>query len=220
VSVAVAATIALGATGCEFMSPAHTKEIKQITDGVNVSTGKLDIRNALFISDRGEDARFVGTVINTDESDDITLSIELGGDTQTVVIPAGSRRDLGTNTPTADPTQGSSAQEGSDAQGSETVGAQAVVFDGADARPGSLVKTYFSYSGAEGVSASVPVLTSSLEEYRSLAPSPSPTSTRTPASGIGGAAGTGTEPTGGATAPGTQSGDSQTDSSEGDSGSN
>ncbi|MGN7191542.1 MULTISPECIES: hypothetical protein [unclassified Curtobacterium] len=218
-SVAVAATIALGATGCEFMSPAHTKEIKQITDGVNVSTGKLDIRNALFISDRGEDARFVGTVVNTDESKDITLSIELGGDTQTVVIPAGSRRDLGSNTPTADPTEGSSTQQGSTAQGSKAAGSQEVVFDGADARPGSLVKTYFSYSGAEGVSASVPVLTSSLEEYRTLAPSPTPTSTRTPASGIEGAAGTGTEPTGAATAPGTQSG-SQTDSSEGDSGSN
>lgn len=193
-SVAVAATIALGATGCEFMSPAHTTEIKQITDGVNVTTGKLDIRNALFISDRGEDARFIGTVINTDESEDITLSIELGGDTQTVVIPANSRRDLGTNTPTVSSTEGSSAEQGGDAQGSETIGSQAVVFDGADARPGSLVKTYFSYSGAEGVSASVPVLTNAMEEYQSLAPSPSPTRTATP--------GTGTESTDGATPTG------------------
>ncbi|RDI01338.1 hypothetical protein DEU32_102368 [Curtobacterium sp. AG1037] len=194
VSVAVAATIALGATGCEFMSPAHTTEIKQITDGVNVTTGKLDIRNALFISDRGEDARFIGTVINTDESEDITLSIELGGDTQTVVVPAGSRRDLGTNTPTVSSSEGSSAQEGSDSQGTEQTGAKAVVFEGADARPGSLVKTYFSYSGAEGVSASVPVLTNAMEEYQSLAPSPSPTGTATP--------GAGTESTDGATPTG------------------
>ncbi|GGL80794.1 hypothetical protein GCM10009706_19210 [Curtobacterium citreum] len=193
-SVAVAATIALGATGCEFMSPAHTTEIKQITDGVNVTTGKLDIRNALFISDRGEDARFIGTVINTDESEDITLSIELGGDTQTVVVPAGSRRDLGTNTPTVSSSEGSSAQEGSDSQGTEQTGAKAVVFEGADARPGSLVKTYFSYSGAEGVSASVPVLTNAMEEYQSLAPSPSPTGTATP--------GAGTESTDGATPTG------------------
>ncbi|QKS13163.1 hypothetical protein HUN58_05120 [Curtobacterium sp. Csp1] len=193
-SVAVAATIALGATGCEFMSPAHTTEIKQITDGVNVTTGKLDIRNALFISDRGEDARFIGTVINTDESEDITLSIELGGDTQTVVVPAGSRRDLGTNTPTVSSSEGSSTQEGSDSQGTEQTGAKAVVFEGADARPGSLVKTYFSYSGAEGVSASVPVLTNAMEEYQSLAPSPSPTGTATP--------GAGTESTDGATPTG------------------
>lgn len=193
-SVAVAATIALGATGCEFMSPAHTTEIKQITDGVNVTTGKLDIRNALFISDRGEDARFIGTVINTDESEDITLSIELGGDTQTVVVPAGSRRDLGTNTPTVSSSEGSSAQEGSDSQGTEQTGAKAVVFEGADARPGSLVKTYFSYSGAEGVSASVPVLTNAMEEYQSLAPSPSPTRTAMP--------GAGTESTDGATPTG------------------
>ncbi len=210
VSVAVAASIALGATGCEFMSPAHTKEIKQITDGVNVTTGSIDIRNALLISDDGDGARFLGTLVNTSGDDDVTLSIEVGGDTQTVQVPANSRVDLAN---AAGGTSDDSVQ-GSDGQGSQVAEGRDVLFDQADAVPGSLVKVYFSYSGAEGVSANVPVLTSALEEYQTLAPTPTPSSTATTPSESG------TEPTGDATAPGTQSGDSQTDSSEGDSGTN
>lgn len=211
VSVAVAASIALGATGCEFMSPAHTKEIKQITDGVNVSTGSVDIRNALLISDNGDAARFLATLVNTSSDEDVTLSIEVGGDTQTVEVPANSRLDLANPT---DPTSDDSTQQGASEQGSQVATGREVLFDQADAAPGSLAKVYFSYSGAEGVSATVPVLTSSLEEYQTLAPTPTPSSTATSPSNSG------TQPTGGATAPGTQSGDSQTDSSEGDSGTN
>lgn len=217
VSVAVAASIALGATGCEFMSPAHTTEIKQITDGVNVSTGSIDIRNALFISDQEDDARFVGTIVNTG-SDEITLSIEVGGDTQTVVVPGNGRADLGSNDPSASRNSGGDSADGNTGQGSEVADPKAVLFDASDVVPGSLVKTYFSYSGAEGVSASVPVLTSALEEYQTLAPSTSPSAT--PSMRSTSPSESGSEPTGDATAPGTQSGDSQTDSSEGDSGSN
>ncbi|KTR49153.1 hypothetical protein [Curtobacterium sp. TXMA1] len=216
-SVAVAASIALGATGCEFMSPAHTTEIKQITDGVNVSTGSIDIRNALFISDQEDDARFVGTIVNTG-SEDVTLSIEVGGDTQTVVVPGNGRADLGSNDPSASRNSGGDSADGNTGQGSEVADPKAVLFDASDVVPGSLVKTYFSYSGAEGVSASVPVLTSALEEYQTLAPSTSPSAT--PSMRSTSPSESGSEPTGDATAPGTQSGDSQTDSSEGDSGSN
>uniref|UniRef100_A0A942SWF9 DNA modification methylase n=1 Tax=Neobacillus citreus TaxID=2833578 RepID=A0A942SWF9_9BACI len=208
-SVAVAATIALGATGCEFISPAQTKEIKQITDGVNVSTGTLDVRNALLISDDGDGARFVGTLVNTDEQDDITVSIEVGGDTQTVEVGANTHVDLAASSASSD---SSSVQEGDTTQGTAAGEPQDVVFSDAEATPGSLVKVYFSYSGAEGVSANVPVLTSAQEEYATLAPTPTPTSTSTAPSESG------TQPTGDATAPGTQSGDSQTDSSEGDNG--
>jgi|GEM_PF-331030 len=176
VSVAVAATIALGATGCEFMSPAQTTEIKQITDGVNVTTGKIDVRNAVLISDDGESARFVGTIVNNAERDDITLSIEVGGDTQTVEVPANTHVDLAQTTGAT--AQGSAEDQGSSTQGTTAGTGTDVVFDQADAKPGALVKVYFSYSGAEGVSASVPVLTSAQEEYATLAPtgSPEPTS--------------------------------------------
>ncbi len=177
-SVAVAATIAFGATGCEFLSPAHTQDIKQITDGVNVSTGKIDIRNALLIADTDEGARFVGTFVNTSAEDDYTVSIEVGGDTQTVVVPANSHVDLGQ---AAQPSEQATAgtELGDTTQGSNPAPSSEVVFDGADVTPGSLVKVYFSYSGAEGVSASVPVLTSALEEYSTLAPTPTPSSTPT-----------------------------------------
>ena len=209
-SVAVAATIALGATGCEFMSPAHTVDIKQITDGVNVSTGKVDVRNALLISDDGEGARFIGTLVNTDDEDDITVSIEVGGDTQTVDVAANTHVDLAM-TPGSSSTAESSVETGEDTQGTAAGNADDVVFENADAKPGSLVKVYFSYPDAEGVSASVPVLTSAQEEYATLAPTPTPTSTATSPSESG------SQSTGEAV-PGTQPSDSQTDSSEGDSG--
>ena len=151
VSVAVAATIALGATGCEFMSPAHTVDIKQITDGVNVSTGKVDVRNAILISDDGDGARFIGTLVNNSDTDGITVSVEIGGDTETVLVPANSHVDLA-----------------NDSQH------DTLDFDSADAQPGSLVKVYFSYPDAEGVSANVPVLTTSQEEYATLAPTSTP----------------------------------------------
>lgn len=155
VSVAVAAAIAVGATGCEFISPADTKNIKQITDGVNVSTGSVDVRNALLISDTGKDARFVGTLINNG-SKGRTVSVEIGGDTETVRVPGNGRVDLANDQKH-----------------------DALDFSDVSAEPGSLVKVYFSYPGAEGVSASVPVLTSAQEEYATLAPTPTPTSDST-----------------------------------------
>jgi hypothetical protein len=189
VSVAVAASIALGATGCEFLSPARTKEIRQITDGVDVSTGTIDVRNALLISDSGEDARFVGTLVNTGNKDR-TVTLEVDGDDQTVQVPGNTTVVL------------------ADDEEHDTVD-----FDGVSTKPGSLAKMYFSYQGAEGASATVPVLTSTQQEYQTLAPTPTPTPTSTSPSVSG------TQPTGGAEAPGTQEG-SQTDSSEGDNGTN
>ncbi|PZE65916.1 MULTISPECIES: hypothetical protein [unclassified Curtobacterium] len=211
-SVAVAATIALGATGCEFMSPAHTADIKQITDGVDVSAGKVDVRNALLISDDGESARFIGTLVNNDDQDDYTVSIEVGGDTQTVDVPANTHVDLAMASGAGSDDE-SSVQEGDTTQGTTAGDAEPIVFDNADAKPGSLVKVYFSYPDAEGVSANVPVLTSSQEEYQTLAPSPTPTPTSTSPSESG------AQSTGEAV-PGTQPTDSQTDSSEGDNGTN
>jgi len=189
VSVAVAATIALGATGCEFISPAETADIKQVTDGIDSSTGSIDVRNALLISDSGEDARFVGTLVNRGDVPR-TVTLQLDGTDETVRVAGNSTVVL--------------ADDGQH---------DTVDFDGVTAKPGSLVKMYFSYSGAQGVSVTVPVLTSAQEEYQTLAPTPTPTSTSTSPSESG------TRPTGDATTPGTQSG-SQTDSSAGDEGTN
>ncbi|WP_144760198.1 hypothetical protein [Curtobacterium sp. 9128] len=171
-SVAVAATIAIGATGCAFMTPQDTTMIKQITDGVNVTTGKIDVRNALLISDTGKSARFVGTVVNS-SNDDITLTVEVSSVAQTIVVPANSHVD-----PSSSSSQRaeSSVESGDSEQGTRAAESDDVVFTGVKTRPGSLVKVYFSYPGAEGVSASVPVLTNAQEEYQTLAPTPSPTS--------------------------------------------
>jgi hypothetical protein len=156
-SVAVAAAVALGATGCEFMTSADTQHIKDITDGVNVSVGKVDVRNALLITRKGTNARFIATVVNN-SNDPQTLSIQAkGGLTDTVDVPANSTLDL--------------AKPAND-----------ITFRGIDVKPGSLSKVFFTYAGATGASAGVPVLNGQMEEYSTLlptAPSPTPTGTAT-----------------------------------------
>ncbi|MGL3200166.1 MULTISPECIES: hypothetical protein [Curtobacterium] len=178
-SVAVAATIAIGATGCAFVSPVGTAEIQQVTDGTNAKTGSIDIRNALLISDDGESARFIGTFVNSSDSKNVTLSIEVGGDTETIDVPKNSRVDLAASDSGATPTPGTETN-GDGTQGSTAAAGTDVVFDQADAKPGSLVKVYFSYSGAEGVSLNVPVLTTAQEEYATLAPTSAPSATTEP----------------------------------------
>jgi hypothetical protein len=212
VSVAVAATIALGATGCEFMTSPDTKFIKQVSDGVNTSVGSVDVRNALLISDTGKSARFVGTFVNNDSTAH-TVTVEVGSASDTVRVPANSHVDLAASGATSKAQ--SSTEQGTSEQGTSEASGDDLTFQKITAKPGSLVKAYFSYPGAEGVSLRVPVLTSAQEEYQTLAPmTPTPSSTPTTP------AGNGTTPTGGATAPGTQPTDSQTDSSAGDSGTN
>ena len=170
VSVAVAATIALGATGCEFMSPAgHRRRSGRSRDGVNVSRRQDRRPQRAAHLRHGEDARFVGTLVNT-SADDITLAIELGSVAQTVEVPAQlARRPASSTSQRAE----SSVQSGRDPGHRRPVAATSS--SPVRPRPGSLAKIYFQYSGAEGVSANVPVLTSALEEYNTLAPTPTPT---------------------------------------------
>jgi hypothetical protein len=165
VSVAVAATIALGATGCEFMTPQDTKNIKQITDGVELNVGKIAVRNALIISKNGKTGRFAGTVVNNSAQRE-KVSFQVKDDAATsvdVTIPANTTIDFGS----ADATP--------------------LVFDGLGSKPGSLVKLFVTYPGAEGGSVSVPVLNGTLDEYKTLVPTPAPSNTIMPVSPTGSA---------------------------------
>ena len=160
VSVAVAAAVALGTAGCEFMTPQSTTERYDASDGVSLTVGKVDVRNAILITKNNRSARFVATLVNN-TNDPQTVTIELGNssaDTESVVVEANGDLDLGasTNTP--------------------------VVFEKADAKAGSLHKMFFTYPGAEGGSVRVPVLTGAMSEYSSLVPTPSRTPTTSPTS--------------------------------------
>jgi hypothetical protein len=156
-SVAVAAAVALGATGCEFMTSADTTNIKDITDGVNVNVGKLNVRNALLIANKsGSNARFVATVVNqTSSPEQLTIQAKDSSlHQQSIEVPANSTLDLAHD---------------------KTV--DEVVFRGVHVTPGDLTKVYFSYPAVSGTSVKVPVLTGAMAEYATLVPTPVPAQT-------------------------------------------
>ena len=153
VSVAVAATIALGTAGCGFMTPQSTTEIYDASDGVSASVGTVDVRNAILLTKNGTDVRFIATLVNSSDSAR-TVTIQAKDSSEHSVdvrIPANAIVDLAKDT-TADE----------------------VVFSDLNAKPGSLVKVFFTYPSAEGTSVRVPVLTGELDEYRPLLPTPTP----------------------------------------------
>jgi hypothetical protein len=182
-SVAVAAAVALGATGCEFMTTADTQHIKDITDGINVNVGKLNIRNALFVStNSGRNARFVATIVNsTGSAKELTVQAKDSTDHEaTVRVPANTTLDLA---------NAKSADE--------------IVFRNVKVTPGDLTKVYFSYPSATGASAKIPVLTGAMAEYATLVPTTSPSPSSSSTAGTGASSENGNTPSGAATAPGT-----------------
>ncbi|MFZ7087526.1 hypothetical protein [Curtobacterium sp. RRHDQ10] len=160
-SVAVAASIALGTAGCEFMTPQSTTEHYDASDGVSTNVGSVDVRNAILLTSDGESARFIATLVNNSDSAK-TLTIQAAdksSDTQEVRIPANTSLDLAHDSR-----------------------ATQVVFDSLGSKAGVLTRVFLTYPSAEGSSIRVPVLDYQLPEYSTLEPTPSSTSTVPPTS--------------------------------------
>jgi hypothetical protein len=128
-----------------------TTEQYEPSDGVSANVGDLDLRNILVISDDGVDGNLLMTAVNSGD-DDIELTIEFGGESQTVDIEGGSTVAVGVD----------------DVEGIDVL--EPLLLEGIDAEPGSLLPVYFQYGNAEGVEVQVPVLDSRLPEYSDLAP--------------------------------------------------
>lgn len=153
-SAALALGIALGASGCSMLTYQATTEHYDASDGVSAGVGDLDLRNILIVSDDGVDGNLVMTVVNNG-TDDIDLGVQFGeggGDTHEIEIEAGSSVTFGVD----------------DVEGTDVI--EPLLLEGIDTQPGSLLPVYFQYDGAEGVEKLVPVLDSSLPEYKQLAP--------------------------------------------------
>ncbi|QTX03981.1 DNA modification methylase [Agromyces archimandritae] len=147
-SIALAAGIAIGASGCTFITPQATTEHYAASDGINADIGSVHVRNALLLTDDGESAALAMTVTNPTDADvDLAVQYEdATGErvTQTLLIPAGT----------------------------------SIVFGGADepALPiadlgvaaGDFSALYFQYGTAEGGEHLVPVLDGALPEYAAV----------------------------------------------------
>ncbi|QAY58759.1 DNA modification methylase [Microbacterium protaetiae] len=163
-SIAVCATVILGATGCSMISPQGTTIPYSPSDGINIAdtTGApLQVRNALIVAtDDGTIGNLIAAVVNT-TAEDQTLTVEVdaasGKITQTVRVAAHSVSSLGQN---VDPLR----------------------LDNLGVKPGLTVPVYFQSGDAEGALANLPVLGGDEQYLSGLVPEPAPTPDATPAS--------------------------------------
>lgn len=146
------AAIGIGAmafTGCSAINQQSTTMIYSASDGVRLNMGSLELRNVMIISDEaGGPGRVAGTFYNTSDSD-ITLTISGASGSQTEI-------KVSPDVPTV-------LNAANDSYVLSTV---------AEA-PGAVEKVELK-AGSETASLKVPVLNGTLNEYKDLVPTASP----------------------------------------------
>ena len=148
-SIALAAALLLGATGCTFSANIATQKDYDPSDGVGAEVGDLSIRNALLIGEDPDELNLVMTVVSTADTDRrLTVQWQAGGErvTEEIFVSANGRTAFG------GPDQ------------------DQLLVTGTDATIGGLVPLFFAYPGAEGVEVLVPVLDGALPEYELFLP--------------------------------------------------
>ncbi|HET8956992.1 MAG TPA: hypothetical protein VFM95_00905 [Microcella sp.] len=154
-TIALAAAIMVGASGCTFAANIATQKPYDPSDGVGTTLGPVSVRNVLLITDEGNNLNLVVTVANNSD-EVIDLQVEWNLDRtegqEFIELDPMSLTELG----------------GPDEQ--------RIVIDGTDVVVGSLVPIFFTYEGAEGSQVQVPVLDGSLPEYELYVPPVTPES--------------------------------------------
>ena len=86
-SAVVIAALAISLSGCAAGNNASTRQVKQVTDGVEGSIIKdgnnIKILNLLVVAVGGGNAVLVGTIINNADAEDALLGIAINGTTLT-----------------------------------------------------------------------------------------------------------------------------------------
>jgi len=86
-SAVVIAALAISLSGCAAGNNASTRQVKQVTDGVEGSITKdgnnIKILNLLVVAVGGGNAVLVGTIINNADAEDALLGIAINGTTLT-----------------------------------------------------------------------------------------------------------------------------------------
>jgi hypothetical protein len=84
-STLVIAALALSLSGCGAGNNASTRQVKQVTDGVEGSITKdgnnIKIVNLLVVAAAGGNAVLVGTIVNNGDNDDALLGVAINGST-------------------------------------------------------------------------------------------------------------------------------------------
>jgi hypothetical protein len=154
--------LAIGTAGCTFLAPQATLLPYDQSDGVNLTVGAIQLRNAFAISPKGTDANFVGVLINSSKSAEVVelqYTAHIGGrsavESYGILLAGGQVVSFG------------------------NPHVKQLVFRNADVQPGALLKVFIQYGGVSGKTLQIPVLNGSQTAYQHLAPSPTPTPTST-----------------------------------------
>lgn len=147
-SIALAAGLLLGASGCAMMAPQATLEKYAPSDGIDVNVGDIDLRNVLLIADEsGENFNVVFSSVNNSGAPvDLTVSFEGENSkyaTAEFNVPEG-------------------IAEFGNPEGEETP----VLVTVGGLRAGATISANFQVAGASEVQYDVPVLDGTLPEYR------------------------------------------------------
>lgn len=147
-SIALAAAIALGATGCSLIAPIGTMKPYAPSDGVDVNVEGIDIRNIMLVADEaGENFNVVFTAMNqTGAPQDVAF---------TFVTKSGTTAKAEVNVPA-----------GTTVFGHPDAEITPVVVSVEGLLVGQTVETYFQAAGTPEVQHRVPVLDGTLAEYR------------------------------------------------------
>lgn len=147
-SIALAAALALGATGCSLIAPQGTLEPYAPSDGRDISTQNVDVRNIMLIADEtGENFNVVFSAVNRSGSEQqLTINFVTEGSAS-----ASAEFDIPTgNTRFGNP---------DDEQAPVLVSLPGV-------SAGATVTAYFQAAGTPEVEYQIPVLDGTLAEYR------------------------------------------------------
>lgn len=146
-AIALAAGVALGASGCSLIAPQGTNVSYSPSDGVEVTTNGVYLRNILLIADEtGENFNLVFTAVNTTGAP-AAVNISMSADNSTAnvdfQVPTGT-------TPFGNP--------------DEDQDVIVVTLPGLEA--GATAKAYFTLNGETDIVEFIPVLDGTLKEYR------------------------------------------------------
>jgi hypothetical protein len=81
--------VATTITGCGSGQNAATRNIKQVTDGVEAESAGIKLRNVLIVKTASAEGVLVATVINTSDEVDSIVGVAIGGAMTTLVTKSG-----------------------------------------------------------------------------------------------------------------------------------
>jgi hypothetical protein len=148
--LALAASLALGASGCTLNAEIATMKSYDPSDGVGTEVGNLALRNIMLITNDSGDANLVMTIVNTG-GEDTSLNVQYSDSgvesNNTIDVPG---------TPAL-------TRIGDDP-------AAGILLSGSSVVAGGLAPVYFQYGANPGELVLVPVLDGTLPEYELLVP--------------------------------------------------